>query len=928
MAREDSDGDSSSEGIEVETEHIETPADVEPAVDVDAVEVNDPVNERIAAEALKPPAKARRAALPYDGDDSEREEPESQDPFLQADANDPPEFGEAGEPDESDDAGSEAVEVDGGHVYPVHCGDRRSYDETEPVHPVTTGESVTSLYGRVVRVEDAGRDWSDDRELYLADATGTTRVRLHGQLDSPELLAGEHVVVTDVENDGEEGSAKFEQTADSDVVAIGQNRQTPGFWMRERSRLIKAEAWYSDEHNDDWEAEETVKNTILNEYHIETPRGQDDVMVMYVDAPGSENHGTWTQNGEDRIKELLEEHLPEWKTNDRTKNSVVSSLIDRTRVPDDAWDEGTPDDEGLQWSIGVQNGVIDLSTGEMHDHGPEWRVRRKLPVEYNPEQYDGLGDGVQWFIDETMKTDGDRESFKFMLGHALARCYPTETVWALIGPGGNGKTLLLEVIQQLLGGVSGSFDLDIMTGDSDFGGGPLVGSNLVIDDDATDVKMQKTGLMKKASGGSEAMVNKKYDQMTGDGYDNYATMVYLANDPPMFSDKTRGMERRIYPVLMPYEFTNDPSDDKKNKIPRREIRDRTQTTEELEALLVVAVQYAQKLHRGDDVKDGRTEEDRWTVYEKYSDNILRFWKECTVAEQGARVTRNAVYEIYVQWCDHRGVDPKSTGGRNGFWPLSDQCHGVSYNRDSVHLDGERAIEHVTLAPEALEYAPEWVADKWEADIDEEETTLANRLDRATPLADLDGGYCTVETRVIARSYADAREESGVKITLEDDTTAIDAITWDGEFDGVDVGDKVRLERAVLTQHRSVPQLRLAGPTSVNIVERGPLADVAGEDAIAADGGDETGGESGDSDRSMDLINDDIVSKETSVQSIEDVLTTTIDHMDGDDDPAGEAVIGRVVSNHDFNKEKVEHAAEKLKHCGDIYEPADGHWRCT
>lgn len=875
------------------------------SVDVESVQVPGSmgVNPKIVASLPSTPADARKRAFieGYDDDGSEGGEGDSEDGEEDYDSMLSP-------PDCRDEDDRE---------FPLHVhGDELSgYDDVAYVKSVTTDDDKSSLYGRVVRIEDAGQ-WGAQK-LVLASKNGTTIVEIQAD-HSPSMRAGDQVVLGDVaRDDDEDGGAAWKQTPESSIVVLDNSTYPAGYLLEEQSALVQAESWYNDDDRPDWKAEEYIKNTILDECHIETPRGQDDVIMMYVDGPGSENHGTWTQNGEDHIKELLEEHLPEWKTNDRTKNSIVSSLIDQTRVPDDAWDEGTPDDEALQWAIGAQNGVIDLSTGELHDHGPEWRIRRKLPVEYKPEQYDDLGDGIQWFIDATMKTDGDRESFKYLLGHALARCYPAEVVWSIIGPGGNGKTLLLEVIQQLLGDVSGAFDLDIMTSDSSFGGGPLIGSNLAIDDDATDVKMQKTGLMKKASGGSEAMINTKYDQMTGDGYNNFATMVYLANDPPMFGDKTRGMERRIFPVMMPYEFTDDPSDDKKDKIPRREIRDRTQTTDELEALLVVAVEYAQKLYRGDDVSDGRTEDGRWTTYEKYSDNILRFWKECTNAARGTRVTRNAVYEIYVQWCDHRGVDPKPSGGRNGFWPLSDQCHGVSYNRDSVYLDGERAIEHVTLDPDALDYAPEWVADKWEADIDEEATTLANRLDRPTPLTDLDGGYCTTEARVIDRGYADENEEVGVKLTLEDDTTAIDAITWDDKFDGVHVGDKVRLDRAKLSQYRGVPQLKTAGPTEVRVVEPGPNARSRQEsesddtrDSALTDTLDEDDGDRSQRER---------------VKTLKSIVDEVADEHDNGA-PIGEireAAVERGVSEENF-----EHEFDKMKQQGEVYDPKTGRWRCT
>lgn len=892
-------GDEDPDVTDVDVRHLEDPESLDSDVEIDEVNVrndeDDGLLRTVVAEDLVSHSRAFEVALPGSGTPGN-------DLVTGTDllgTNDDPDTDRYHNPEE----------------YPRYAGEREDYDEwsksdifAAPMSSSGPGDSDVKghLHGRVVRVDESSKALSDDATLLLAGESGTATVALPSGLDRPEdLYSDEEIVVTHVESRGEDDAraARWHPTPETDVVAIRRDKAPAGYHLNRRSQLVNAEDWYID-YEKDYDARARVVDAILDEMWIETPRGDED-MMLYIDAPESDLHGVWTPHGEIILKELLQKHLPARVRTDREKNKVVNSVRDSTRVPEDEWDKGAPEDPDLQWTVGVENGVIDLRTGEIKDHGPEWKLRQKLPVEYRPDKYDGLGEELDWFLTETMKEDADRESWLYSVGHGLCRCYPDEALWVTIGPGENGKTRLLEVLDSLFGSAISDFSMSILTGDSDFGGGPLKGAHMTVDDDATDVKMHETSLLKKHSGGRGGQINQKNIQMDGDAYKNYATFYIQTNNPPVFSDKTHGMERRVFPIIMPYQFSDDPTDDKKTAVPKEEIRDRIRADEEVEALLVEAVKYAGKLYETGKVKDGRSEDERWDIYESYSDNILRFWSECMTSENGVRVSRNAVYETYVQWCDVRGVDPRSAGGKNGFWPLSDQCHAVSYNREDVWLDGSRAVEHVKFGTEAMEYAPEWVTAKWEADVDANEDTLANRLDRVTALADLDAGYCTTKGTVIARGYINAENEAGVRVTLEDDTTAIDATSWRDHFDGVMPGDTVRVTRAVLSSdNRGVPQLQMAGPTNVEVTEASPLSDDSGSE----DGSDDDG----------KALDDDVIDPDD-----DEVMTPKkiIDEID-DGDGADVESVKQEMCKHGWERTNASRELGRLVKQGEVVEPTD------
>lgn len=797
-------------------------------------------------------------------------------------------------------------------------------DAPEDIEDEDEDVPLASVYGRAVKTIETTDDFGDIDELVVrvADETGVVDVDLHPRMSPLQGYdQGDEILVTHVELTNDDVDTAFQVTGDSALIHVADAEHDVSDALTEQTALVHTEDKFEN-LDTKTAAQNWVADVIVDEWTIENPRGTDD-MWMYIDNTDSERYGTFAGNAETYIEEILDQYLPRDSNNTHTQNEIKRRVESRTYVPEDAHAGGAPDSEARRWSVAVENGVIDLRTGALHQHDPAWRCSAKLPIEYDPS-VDGLGEEWDWFLDEVTDEDADRETLLYLVAHALTRCYPNDAFFALIGPGKNGKSVWHKATRALFEPVSGSFSFKMVTGDSEFGTKPLVGNHLVVDDDATDVKAQDLGVIKNHTGGAEGQINIKDVQVSG--YQNYATVVILSNDPPVFADLSDGATRRMYPIVMPHKFTSDPSDEHKDAVPEEELMERLTSEEELQGLLAAAVQYAQDMYRDGEMDVGRSEDERWELYEEYSDSIVRFWEECMTQETGARIPRSVTYEIYVQWCEHEGVDPLSAGGHNGFWGLSDSCHAVSYKRDGVYVDGERAVEHVMLTSDAMDYAPQWIKDEWQDNVSEDESTLANRLDRVTPIADLDGGYCTTEGTVISREHIDTDDGMAVKLVIEDTTHAIDVYEWcnqpsttrgewEPSLDGIDAGDKVQLERATLTSSRGVPKLKVGSVTSVTVSEAGPLKDIDDRhvegDADDSVNTDEDGGEVTQAERVKTVRN--VIGL---LQNKSDVRGVSVDDVLSEVEDRG---IGESAARNEI---------DRLKHQGDAYEPADGDIKLT
>ncbi|MDA1010792.1 MAG: phage/plasmid primase, P4 family, partial [Chloroflexi bacterium] len=110
--------------------------------------------------------------------------------------------------------------------------------------------------------------------------------------------------------------------------------------------------------------------------------------------------------------------------------------------PGDSWDR-----EPLL--IGVENGVLDLATGQLRPGRPEDRISLAAPVPYRP---DALCPRWEQFLQEVFL--GDAELIAFLqraIGYSLTGDVSEHALFLLFGTGRNGKSVLLNTLRRLAG---------------------------------------------------------------------------------------------------------------------------------------------------------------------------------------------------------------------------------------------------------------------------------------------------------------------------------------------------------------------------------------------------------------------------------------------------------------------------------------------
>jgi putative DNA primase/helicase len=137
------------------------------------------------------------------------------------------------------------------------------------------------------------------------------------------------------------------------------------------------------------------------------------------------------------------ETLLKWANRCESRRVIVDAvalLKSRVLTPTDQWDRHP-------FLLNVENGTIDLRTGELRPHDPRDRITKLASVKYDLNAQHTAVDATR----ELLQIDGREDYMQASLGACLTGETPNENLWLLIGGAGTGKSTLLEAAAAVLG---------------------------------------------------------------------------------------------------------------------------------------------------------------------------------------------------------------------------------------------------------------------------------------------------------------------------------------------------------------------------------------------------------------------------------------------------------------------------------------------
>lgn len=287
-------------------------------------------------------------------------------------------------------------------------------------------------------------------------------------------------------------------------------------------------------------------------------------------------------------------------------------------------------DSKKKFNVKLRNGVIVEDNVVDYDCGftPFY-----LDVSYDPKAYDEHVDKFLDFL--TCNRKDERKVMEEILGHILLVDRFPHKIFFLTGSGANGKSTFVEMITKWTGDLSSHIDI------ANFDDGTslisLIGKIVNVADDVDAIYLEKSKNLKTMASGNTVGARAIYSQPIT--LKNTATLIFTANEPPVFKDKSDGIGRRL--VIIPFD----------NKVKERiynldELLSSDNAKSYLLNLALNGVKriYANKL----ELSESNTIVEATKQYYLDNDSVLSYLNDYPAIDNNPVAT---VYEAYTDYCE-------------------------------------------------------------------------------------------------------------------------------------------------------------------------------------------------------------------------------------------------------------------------------------
>jgi P4 family phage/plasmid primase-like protien len=330
-----------------------------------------------------------------------------------------------------------------------------------------------------------------------------------------------------------------------------------------------------------------------------------------------------------------------------------------------------------EW-LAVENGIINPATLDIVGFTPEIVTRIKLNV-----THDDKAQCPAWlkFLDECKS---DPVLLQETGGYPLLLGYPWQKAIMLLGGGGQGKSVFLKVLAEILNTANVSAASLQTLVDNRFGTNSLYGKLANLAGDIPDMALSNTGIFKALTGEDRVRAEEK----TRPAYEfwNRAKLLFSANQLPPTKDKSTGYMRRWILIDFNRAMVENPN-------PRLA----AELLAEKSGILNWMLEGARRLDKAGFTYTQDPEEMAKRYIER-SEPVTLFLEECCKEDFDSFESVKALHAVYNAWV--RRNHKKKMGSREFLNAMRNQSkYPVEYCRKTLTIERD-AYGHITY-----EYKP-------------------------------------------------------------------------------------------------------------------------------------------------------------------------------------------------------------------------------
>lgn len=301
--------------------------------------------------------------------------------------------------------------------------------------------------------------------------------------------------------------------------------------------------------------------------------------------------------------------------------------------------------------VGVQNGVVDLRSGELLEACPEQLISRQCAASYTPEAA-----CPAWlrFLDDVFMGNAELiASVQRLLGYTLTGSNTEEKLMVCYGHGSNGKSVYHNIISRIMADYAKGAPADILVqkpGMNQGGASPalamLAGCRMLgINETGTGDRLDEQAL--KTLAGREAITARPL-------YGSYFSFTpqftpwLRTNHKPVITGTDHAVWRRLALIPFKRQFEGEAKD---GRIEERLWAER-------DAILAWMVQGAVQWY-AHGLKLCETIQREVAAYRQESDLLGQYLDECAITDPAGKVDQQMLYGGWSVWCTSNGLKPTS-----------------------------------------------------------------------------------------------------------------------------------------------------------------------------------------------------------------------------------------------------------------------------
>lgn len=297
--------------------------------------------------------------------------------------------------------------------------------------------------------------------------------------------------------------------------------------------------------------------------------------------------------------------------------------------------------------LNVQNGVLNLKTGELNPHSPDLLLSKICAANYNTN-----AKCSKWLEFLNVIFNRDEELIKFiqkMVGYTLTGSTKEQCLFFLYGDGSNGKSVFTEIIAHIMGDYAINIQADsLMTKMYTNSSGPnddiarLVNARLVTSSEPNEGSRLDEGLIKQLTGGDKVTARRLRASFF-DFRPDFKLFI-SSNHKPYIRGTDIGIWRRL--KVIPFLVLIPPEKQDKNL--------KNKLLEESDGILTWAIE-GLKMYLKEGLQSPQSVKVATEEYKVEMDVIGRFLEEVTEESEESRISSSHLYQDYCKWADGYNV---------------------------------------------------------------------------------------------------------------------------------------------------------------------------------------------------------------------------------------------------------------------------------